>query len=158
MTTMRRVLVSLVFLAGLASGCVSMRSQEAQVAVLRQVRDEFIKYHRVARGQIEGDKTGWLDMAFRVDLADAAAKSADGKLTVAEVTALVKQRGVKDKEVRAGLVALDNDFAQRLALIDRGIELGKVTLETLSAWAQVQAVLRAEAQSPVILPALLGKP
>ena len=140
----------------LVAGCstATRESQATQTALLEQVRSEWIVYHQKTIQQIRSDKRALLDLAFQVDL--RAAADPEGKVPVETVNQLIAKREQKMAEVEQGLAALNQDFAERLRLIDRGLRLGRTTAETLSAWAQVQMLLRNEASEPVLLPVLFG--
>lgn len=148
-----RTLPLILALATLA-GCGLQESQDMQLAVLKQVKHEWVAYHQIVRQQIRSDKLAWLDLTFQVDL--QAAADADDKVPMEKVKELIAKRAALAATVDQNLLLLDADVAERIALIDRGIELGNVTRQTLDAWAQVELILREEAANPTLLPMLLG--
>lgn len=135
------------------AGCspATRESQLIQVEVLKQVRSEWQNHHKALTDQIRADKAQALDLAFRVDL---AADAEDGKVPVERVYEHIAKRREKVAEVDANLDALDAQFQQRIDLVNRAIELGAVTAETLDAWAQVQLLLHNEATNPTLIPLL----
>jgi len=149
------LLLALVPVLVLAAGCdmATRDAQLLQVEAMKQIRGEWFNYHRTMSGQIRSDKTQLLDLAFAVDLERNAV---DGAVAVEKVKELIAKRQQKAGEVETNLAALDGQFQQRIDLLNRTIELGSTTADTLNAWAQVQVLLHQEATTPTILPMLLG--
>ena len=116
----------------LMAGCstATRESQAIQTALLEQVRSEWVAYHQKTIQQIRSDKQALLDLAFQVDL--RAAADPEGKVPVEAVNQLIAKREQKMAEVEQGLAALNQDFAERLRLIDRGGRALEVTCPTVT--------------------------
>jgi hypothetical protein len=126
-----------------AAGCapeVLQRSQQLQLAAMRQYRDEMVAYHAKASAQLLAEKRARLDEALEASLSQAA--DAEGRVALAAVMERVQKRAALEDEVRAGLARLDGEFLARQAALDRAIELGEETLDLVADYGRLAALVR----------------
>lgn len=140
-----RVAAALVVLvATLAAGCgapaVVERSQQLQLAAMRQYSQEMAAYHEKVKAQLAKEKRGQLDAALAASLAQAA--DADGRVLVTAAVEKAARRTALEDEFRANLARLDGEFAQRQAAIGRAIELAEDTLGVLAEYGRLAAFVR----------------
>ena len=145
---MRRTWTALWFLAAAAAlsaaaGCapeVLQRSQQMQLEVMRQYRDEMAAYHAKAGAQLLAEKRARLDEALEASLSQVA--DAEGRVALAAVMERVQKRAALEDEVRANLARLDGEFGQRQVAFNRAIELGEETLDLVAEYGRLAALVR----------------
>ena len=130
--------------AVLAAGCAApeplLRSQQLQVAAMMQYRDEMAAYHGKVAAQLAAEKRNQLDAALAASLAQAA--DAEGRVPLPAAVEKLSKRLALEDEFRAGLARLDGEFAQRQEAIGRAIELGEETLQLMTEYGRLAALLR----------------
>ncbi|HUS45652.1 MAG TPA: hypothetical protein VM219_06430 [Phycisphaerae bacterium] len=128
----------------LPAGCAAPRaleqSQRLQLAAVRQYRDEMAAYHEKVKVQLLSEKRARLDTA----LAQALAQAADdqGRVPLETAMAKVEKRAALEDEFRVNLGRLDAEFAERQAALDRAIELAEDTLDLVSAYSRLAALVQ----------------
>jgi hypothetical protein len=128
---------------GAAAGCapeVLQRSQQLQLAAMRQYRDEMAAYHAKASAQLLAEKRSRLDEAIEASLSQAA--DSEGRVALAAVMERVRKRAALEDEVRANLARLDGQFLQRQAAFGRAIELGEEALDLVAEYGRLAALVR----------------
>jgi hypothetical protein len=123
-----------------AVGCTQPfeRSQQVQIQVMKQLRDEMDNFRSLALAQMRTDKGALIDMAFRWDLQDA---SKDGQVPLQFVLSKDAERKAKIATAEASISTLNRDFEARWALFSKGISLGEATYDVLSQWTRTGKAL-----------------
>jgi len=136
------VLAALAALAAAGCGAPAAveQSQRLQLAAMAQYRDEMAAYHEKVKGQLLSEKRLGLDAALAASLRQAA--DADGRVPVEAAAEKVAKRLALEETFRANLARLDAEFAQRQAAIGQAIALGQDTLDLLTEYGRLGALLR----------------
>ena len=97
-------------------------------------------YHGKVKAQLLAEKRARLDTALAQALAQAA--NEEGCVALETVMAKTEKRAALEDEFRANLARLDAEFADRQAALDRAIELAEDTLDLVSAYSRLAALVR----------------
>jgi len=130
----------LVLAAGCAGPQALEQSQRLQLAAVCQYRDEMATYHEKVKVQLLAEKRAQLDTALTQALAQAADE--EGRVALETVMAKAEKRAALEDEFRANLARLDTEFAERQAALDRAIELAEDTLDLVSAYSRLAALVQ----------------
>jgi len=126
--------------AGCGAPAALEQSQRLQLAAMAQYRDEMAAYHEKVKAQLAVEKRGQLDAALAASLSQSA--DADGRVGVAAAIEKLAKRLALEDAFRANLARLDGEFAQRQAAIGRAITLAEDTLDVLTEYGRLAALVR----------------
>ncbi len=140
---LRNALIATLVLAASLAGCASpavTESQRVQMAALAQYRAEMAAYHEKVRAHLEAEKRERLASALEASLARAADDA--GRVPLEAVLEKVRKRDALAADFHSNLVRLDAEFAERQALAERALVLGRETLSLMESWSRLGTLLR----------------
>ena len=140
------VMCLVLVLPGCSQSQALMRSQEMQIAGLRQYKAEMGEYHLLLMDRMRSDKEREINQAFMLSLEQSADDA--GKVTLSIVAEKVDKVQALRDEMDIELIRFDGEFQQRQALADRTIKVGEATLSVMEEYGALWNLLRQSLWEP----------